>query len=696
MAEVYFDYGLFLKKNGRNSEAWEAHQKALSICLKNYSEKHSLVSFAYKLIGDDCLDKPDYNLALSYYQKALIAIVKDFNNPDIFTNPSIDSSLFDIRLLDNLKSKSRALELLAGVQNDPGMKLKSLRKSLETIELSLQLIDRIRNNYISEESRIYLAENEKETYIFATQLANSLYTLTREDTLPYRMYSIAQRAKAAVLRNEITGNEWLYSAGIPDSLRKKQNELADNIGAYNNLIIKELRNKDPDNKKISLWKDALFDMNREKEKVNDEIEKEFPRYQDLIRKTEPVALHLIQKQLKKDETIVDYLLSNQYSGGKRKLYTFLITRDSLNFREDNLDSMFIKNAEIIRKTDNPSTALGERNDDYRNYTSALNYMYLNLIKPVEKYFNGRKLIIIPDEEIGWFPFDAFLRNKPGKDEADYEGLQYLLKDYVFSYAYSSSLIFDKSSRLKRGVKVFSFSPDYSNASFSIKEPDSLHGASEEIKSLSRLFKGMNFTGDQATKTNFMLALKNPAVFHLAMHSMSDSANSQYSYLMFDTHNNSPDESKLYNYEISLTRIKSPMVVLSACNSGTGTLYHGEGLMSLARGFILAGASSVIKTGWEVNDEVSSTIISRFYYHLSKGKQKNEAMRLAKLDYLRESLPVYTSPYYWAAYQVLGDNSPIAPNKTRTVIIIVSLIVILAAGSLLFYFKRRSIFSDRSL
>ena len=106
MAEVYFDYGLFLKKNGRNSEAWEAHQKALSICLKNYGEKHSLVSFAYKLIGDDCLDKPDYNLALSYYQKALIAIVKDFNNPDIFTNPSIDSSLFDIRLLDNLKSKS--------------------------------------------------------------------------------------------------------------------------------------------------------------------------------------------------------------------------------------------------------------------------------------------------------------------------------------------------------------------------------------------------------------------------------------------------------------------------------------------------------------------------------------------------------------------------------------------------------------
>ncbi len=73
-----------------------------------------------------------------------------------------------------------------------------------------------------------------------------------------------------------------------------------------------------------------------------------------------------------------------------------------------------------------------------------------------------------------------------------------------------------------------------------------------------------------------------------------------------------DDGKLYNYEISLSRLRSPMVVLSACNSGTGTLYHGEGLMSLARGFILAGASSVIRTAWEVNDEVSADIISRFY------------------------------------------------------------------------------------
>jgi hypothetical protein len=119
-------------------------------------------------------------------------------------------------------------------------------------------------------------------------------------------------------------------------------------------------------------------------------------------------------------------------------------------------------------------------------------------------------------------------------------------------------------------------------------------------------------------------------------------------------------------------------------------------MSLARSFILAGASSVIKTAWEVNDEASSAVITRFYYHLSKGKQKNEALRLAKLEYLKGSSPVFTNPYFWAGYEVLGDNAPVARNYLYTVLTVIILIVILTGGRLLIYFKRRRISSDRSL
>ena len=690
MAEVYFDYGLFLQSKNKISEALNAHKKALAICVKNYGEKHTLVSLSYKHIGDDYFIQNKYDSSLYYYQKSLIAVVKNFNNPDIYYNPSIDSSLFDIRLLDNLKSKARALELFAGEQNDTTIKLKCLNSGLTTIDLALQLIDMIRNNYMSEESRIYLAGNEKETYLFATHLAYSLHLLTHDPKMGEKMYSIAQKAKAAILRNEIAGNELLYSSGVPDSLREEQNTLSSEISAYSNLILDESRKIIPDSNKITLWKDALFDMNREKERVAAKIETIFPKYHDLIRKTEPDSLKLIQGQLKKDETIVDYLLSNQYTDGKRKLYVFLISGKSLNFSELWLDSLFMKNADILRKTSNP-TLTGGSKVSYDSYTDALHYMYLNLIRPVDEQFSGNKLIIIPDEEIGWLSFDAFLKNKPAPGQKDYEGLHYLINDYTFSYGYSSSLIFNKNRNFNAGAKVYAFSPDYDTSKVA-GGAAALHGTGIEIGSIYNGFSGMKFTGIEATKANFIASLRNPVILHLAMHSMSDSTNSKYSYLLFDTHKEKDD--KLYNYEISLKRIISPMVVLSACNSGTGTLYFGEGLMSLARSFTLAGAAAVIKTTWDINDEASAAVMTSYYHYLSKGNEKNEAMRLAKLDYLKNSPPEFAHPYFWAAYQVLGDNTPVARDSNKYIIVI-GLAALLVTLILLVYFKRRKIFSERS-
>lgn len=118
-------------------------------------------------------------------------------------------------------------------------------------------------------------------------------------------------------------------------------------------------------------------------------------------------------------------------------------------------------------------------------------------------------------------------------------------------------------------------------------------------------------------------------------------------------------------------------------------------MSLARSFMLAGASSIVKTGWEVNDETSAEIISGFYHYLSKGKHKDEAMRLSKLDYLKEAPPAFTGPYYWAGYEMIGDNSTVVtPTGTCVGLLILTGVFI---SALIFYFSRkRRIFSERSL
>ncbi len=687
MAEVYFDYGLFLRTEGRNKEAIEAHGKALSICLKNYGEKHSLVALSWKHLGDDYLAQEDHMMAVEYYQKSLIAVVNDFDDHDIYSNPHIDSSLFNIRLLETLKSKAHALEHFANKQNDNALRLKTINKSLETIELALELIDNIRNNSLTEESRIYLSENEKETYIFALHIASKLFSMTGDIMVKEKIYSIAQKAKSTALRKEINENNFLYSSAVHDTTREKQNKLSRNIAAYNNLIIEESRKTRPDSSKISLWKDALFDMNREKEKVTGQINGEFPLYGDLIQKVEPVPLARLQKHLRGEETIVDYLLSNQYNDGKRQLYTLVITKDNFEFRESSLDSLFSQNALIITNSFQHHTA-----NNFVEVTGALAYMYNSLIKPVRELM-GNRLIIIPDEEIAWLPFDALLVNEVGPDQTDYEGLPFLLNDYTISYCYFSSLRFNNSFQRQKGEEVLSFAPYYGLKADQGFVPDSLLGAEKELKSVYRWFRGKSYTNESATETNFRIAMKEPAIFHLAMHTVTDSVNSKYSYMLFDTRKDTVEDGKLFNYEISLSRLKSPMIVLSACNSGTGTLYHGEGLMSLARAFILAGAPSVVKTSWKVNDEISADIISDFYHSLSTGKNKDVALRLAKLKYLRKSSPVYSDPYYWAAYEVLGITSPIKHNYVALGLIICVLLLVVGVVWIL-YLRRRTIFSER--
>jgi hypothetical protein len=74
--------------------------------------------------------------------------------------------------------------------------------------------------------------------------------------------------------------------------------------------------------------------------------------------------------------------------------------------------------------------------------------------------------------------------------------------------------------------------------------------------------------------------------------------------------------------------------------------------------------------------------------------KNEAMRLAKLWYLKNSSPAFKNPDYWASYEVLGDNAPVTRDYKRY--LVYAGFVILVAGAAIFYLRRRRIFSDRSL
>jgi CHAT domain-containing protein len=88
---------------------------------------------------------------------------------------------------------------------------------------------------------------------------------------------------------------------------------------------------------------------------------------------------------------------------------------------------------------------------------------------------------------------------------------------------------------------------------------------------------------------------------------------------------------------------------------TGKLLGQEGIASLERAFLLAGAKSVIASLWPADDTFTIASMKRMYRHLSDGADKGAALRQAKLDLLKE-FGDQALPIYWAGFTLVGDGS----------------------------------------
>jgi CHAT domain-containing protein len=92
--------------------------------------------------------------------------------------------------------------------------------------------------------------------------------------------------------------------------------------------------------------------------------------------------------------------------------------------------------------------------------------------------------------------------------------------------------------------------------------------------------------------------------------------------------------------------------LSACDSGTGEVKIGEGVMSLRRAFRIAGAESVLASHWPVSDKATSRLMTEFMRRWHSGEPRAQAWREAQLSLLRSK--DFSNPYFWAAFTLTGQ------------------------------------------
>ena len=689
---ILLEYGHFLISIHENEKALLYIKEALGLNQKNSGEKNQLTANCYQVLGDYYnLAEKNYIDAITYYQKALISGSNDFNESSIEANPIPNDVFPNFWQLRVLSRKAEVLLNLALAERDKESQIHYLSLCFNTINLAIEMTNSIRLEYQNEETRLDFTGKQKDIFVLGIETALKQYTLTGDKKYLNNAYKTSQQYKANELKYEIAKNRLFSSSQIPDSLRIQEIKLKNNIAGYNLLIQNEFSLSKPDTAKISYWKDQIFDLNRSLDKTTQSIEKKFPQFIDKFKKGDIVPTETIQANLKPDESIVDYVISGKDENGTRNIFEFIITKNDLFCHTEVIDSL------LSNQLANLKTKLINQFNEANNIDNynQLNYMLFNaynvLILPIRNHFSGNKLIIIPDEEISYFPFDALLTTWSKKKMINYAELQYLIFDYTFSYGYSTNTVWANQTAKINSPKVIGFAPDYSNAiSTEGKKYATLKTNTNEIEKILTIFKGTLFKGDQASLIQFRSNLSYGSILHLAMHAEVNNKLSGSSSLLFTPDPNEPNNYRLYNYEIGQMNINSPMVVLSACNTGNGMLYSGEGAMSIARNFVLAGVPSVVETLWPVEDLAGSKIMINFYKYLSEGKEKNAALRLAKLDYISTTSPSFVNPRFWAAYTILGDVSPIRRFWWKEIpILFYAIVLLLFMISTKIYYRRRS-------
>jgi CHAT domain-containing protein len=359
---------------------------------------------------------------------------------------------------------------------------------------------------------------------------------------------------------------------------------------------------------------------------------------------------------------------------KEKFIDYLWTNDGLyaidnftgNFRFTKLESHLT----LQHKIDSCLTMMRTK-DSSKEFYNLLNELYSDLLRPFEplpKSFN-----IHPDGVLFLLPFGALIKNRDKKT--------YLIEEHILNVAYRHQ-VHQKAEKRIKGI-LLTIAPTYKEAALvAIPERGSLYHlpfAQKEIEVINAFWPGAKESHTQLSRESFLELMSQSDYLHFAGHAVND-GQSAWLYL-------GDQESDRIGYaELSRAGSQLNSVVLSACESGLGTLTIGEGLNSLAKSFLNAGASNVVYSLWNVNDQTTAALMESYYQEFSKSHSAVRSLRNAQLAYLENHAGELAHPYYWAAF-VASESGFISEGKILTRSILLFSIIALLLIILFFQLKK---------
>lgn len=603
---------------------------ALSIYKKAYGDKHPEIATTYNAIGNTYRQQAQLLTALQQYQLAICANVPNYNNKDIYSRTPIADYYNPDLLLVSLQSKGQAFESL---HYDKTLKKKDLEAAWSNFISCDSLIDDIRRLKTNEADKIALGEIANGVYEDGIRTSVGLSEVSwKKQPYQEKAFYFAEKSKSSVLLDAIADTNAKSFANIPDEVIAEEEALKTAIAYYKQLLAKEQKQSDHN---------QLFALESNYQKFIKSLERNYPQYYNLKYNVSIPSIAEISSGMKENEAILSYFIADKTD----RLYTFYISKKKLR----------ITNNQKTKDLDRYIS--GYRNSIYYNvkdtYISTATRLFEELIPPIEQHITS--LTIIPAGRLGIIPFEALLTSKVNPETVEYDQLPYLLHDYDISTQYAAALLTQNQKTM--AISSTSTACILAPVSFSNHKLPELPATATEAMNLNNLFikKGISsisYTYSDASEANIKSdIISNSQYLHFATHGIVDESHPELSQIFLASQSSSED-GNLYTGEIYNLKLSADLVTLSACQTGLGKIYKGEGIVGLSRALLYAGANNMLVSLWSVADQSTADLMVSFYEKALGQYSYSGGLQLAKKEMIQQK--TYAAPYYWAPFILIGQ------------------------------------------
>lgn len=624
--------------------------------------------------------------ALTYLEQALQMLEKR-NDPLWLTESQNNLGLVYLTSGDNTKAVSTFEKTIAIDRNivtpralweaysgaaAANVQLGQFEQARRNYERAIEVMESVRSRLGGEEDKAGYFADKIEVY---KKLVNLLLDpRLKNNNLQNKAEAFhhVERARARAFLDLLTEAR-VDAQDTTQDLLKRQQELQQRISQLTAQLIKE-RSPEIDKQnqtKVGELERSLGQADADLADWLRELRKRNPRYAAL-KYPEPITLAETQRMLDAKTVLLSYSLAEPES------FLFAVSRNDFQVKRLPAEKALSAGVQALL------AAITDKNNPaplaYRRQAASLSQQ---LLQPVSAMLAGKQtLIIVADGALHRLPFEVLLQ--PGVPaRGDLRELPYLIRQFAISYAPSASVLaqLQKETRARAPKSLIAFGdpsyqPGVANALPAILRATSagrlnfqpLTFSHSEIEGIAQLFAKDDrelFFQAAATEENVKVPDRLSAyrLIHFSTHGYVNEARPRFSGLVLSLPANAIDPANpksaitnpqsedglLAAYEIFNLKLNADLVVLSACETGLGKEVKGEGLMSLTRAFMYAGAPSVVVSLWNVNDESASDLMVRFYGHLQAGKSKSEALRQAQLDTIKDN----GFPFFWAPFVLVG-------------------------------------------